>query len=65
MKETNHIWIAEPPYKLNCTPKVRQCDTLNNERGAVLMSKGEANKKYTGEFKQEVIEPMQSPPQIG
>ena len=32
---------------------------MNNERGVVFMSKGTLNKKYTGEYKQMVVETMQ------
>lgn len=42
---------------VNCTPFVRQYDILKNEWG-VFMPKGVPNKRYTGEFKQKVVETM-------
>ena len=42
---------------MNCTPIVRQCDKLENDWG-VFMQKGVSCKKYSGEFKQMVIETM-------
>ena len=39
------------------TPKVRRCDIMFN-RGCIFMPKGEPNKRYTGEFKQMVVETM-------
>lgn len=45
--------------ELNCTPKVRQYGILIlTERGAVFIPKGKTNKKYTGDFKQKVVEYM-------
>lgn len=42
---------------MNCTPKVGQYDILKpTKRGAIFMPKGKPNKKYTGEFKQMVVE---------
>ena len=42
---------------MNCAPIVRQYDILNNDWG-VCMPKGIPNQKYSGEFKQKVIETM-------
>ncbi len=42
---------------VNCTPIVRQYDILKNKWG-VFMQKGIPQKRYTGEFKQKVIEDM-------
>ena len=42
---------------LNSTPFVRQYDILKNKWG-VFMPKGVPQKRYTGEFKQKVIEDM-------
>ena len=39
--------------RLNCTPKVRQYDILNNDWGVLM-----PNKRHTGEFKQQVVEYM-------
>lgn len=43
---------------MKCTPKVRHCDIMFN-RGCIFMPKGVPNKRYTGEFKQKVVETMQ------
>jgi len=42
---------------VNCTPFVRQYDILNNKWG-VFMPRGKPNRKYSGEFKQTVVETM-------
>jgi len=42
---------------MNCTPIVRQYGILNNDWG-VFMPKGIPKKKYTGEYKQSVVEDM-------
>ena len=42
---------------MKCTPIVRQYDILKNDWG-VFMPKGVPYKKYTAEFKQQVIETM-------
>lgn len=42
---------------MNCTPIVRQYGILKNDWG-VSMRKGCQKKRYTGEFKQHVIEDM-------
>jgi len=44
---------------MKCTPKVRQYDILD-KIGGDFMPKGIANQKYTGEFKQHVVETMRS-----
>ena len=41
---------------MNCTPFVRQYDILNNKWGALLCRKGIPNKRYTPEFKKQVVE---------
>lgn len=46
-------------FLLKCTPKVRQYDILKNKRGAFFMPTGKPNKKYSGKFKEKVIETMQ------
>ena len=47
------------PSMVNSTPEVRQYDILRtNGRGAVIMGKGKPNKRYTAEYKTEVIETM-------
>ena len=43
---------------LNCSPFVRQYGILLTN-GVLFMPKGVPNKRYTGEFKQEVVETMQ------
>lgn len=43
---------------MNCTPKVRQYDILELTLGVFLMPKGIPNKRYTPEFKKQVIETM-------
>lgn len=42
---------------MNCTPYVRQCDIMSKIWGD-FMPKGKPNKRYTGEFKQMVVETM-------
>ena len=44
---------------LNCTPFVRQYDILKTS-GVIFMPKGVANKRYTPEFKQLVVETMRA-----
>ena len=43
---------------MNRSPIVRQYGILNNKRGVIFMPKGVPNKKYTAEFKEEVIRTM-------
>ena len=43
---------------MNCTPIVRQYGILKTV-GVIFMPQGIPNKRYTAEFKQEVIETMQ------
>ena len=45
---------------VNCTPFVRQVcyNTCTKKWGAFIMPKGIPNKRYTGEFKQMVVESM-------
>ena len=50
--------FGEPAEEMNCTPFVRQYDILSNKWGAVIMSKGKPNKRYTPEFKKVVVETM-------
>ena len=45
------------PGQMNCTPFVRQYGILLTN-GVLFMPKGIPNKRYTGEFKQEVVETM-------
>jgi len=41
---------------LNCTPIVRQYVILKNDWGDFYMPKGIPEKRYTAEFKQQVVE---------
>ena len=41
---------------LNCTPIVRRYDILNNKRECITMPKWIPNKRYTPEFKEQVVE---------
>ena len=50
--------FGEPAEEMNCTPFVRQYDILSNKWGAVIMSRGKPNKRYTPEFKKVVVETM-------
>ena len=43
---------------MNCSPLVRQYGILKNKWGVIFMPKGVPNKRYTPEFKEEVIRTM-------
>ncbi|MDR1794899.1 MAG: transposase [Erysipelotrichaceae bacterium] len=43
---------------MNKTGFVRQHDILRKIKGSVVIPKGNPKKKYTGEFKQQVVETM-------
>ena len=47
-------------FSIKLPPKIKTCAIINmpNERGVVFMSRGKINQKYTGEFKQKVVEHM-------
>ena len=52
-------WTIKPAlHRMNRTPFVRQYGILLTN-GVLFMPKGVPNKRYTGEFKQEVVETMQ------
>ena len=54
--------VAKPekePGPLNCTPKVRQYGIQKITLGVISCQEGQPNKRYTAEFKRQVIETMQ------
>ena len=58
IQPTGYIVLVNADEKMNRPPFVRQYGILLTN-GVLFMPKGVPNKRYTGEFKQEVVETMQ------